>query len=204
MKDNDEIKYEKEICPKTIKMGETRSEVLVEEDDFASDSWGLKGEPNEDEKNSKKGRGRPKKKEKKRNCRNAKNTFPCNIEGCQQGFSRKTFLMRHKFKEHGSLDAISCEDCEETFLNLKQLEVHLQRNHPKWSCETCGEKKLSKIILQNHIDAQHGNGFPCPQCGNVFKTPTSLSYHIATQVHGDHDGLQCIKCDYRTRQAELL
>ena len=143
----------------------------------------------EDEVQTPKKRGRPKKGEVRPSQR--KNLqFEC--ENCDKEFKQKRLMMKHKLVKH-NIDII-CDICQETFSKFLEYKKHMAEQHSPHICTECGEQKISKQALNKHIEAKHGEDTSCHYCARQFSTMTSCNQHIRTAHEGEL--IKCSKCEY--------
>ena len=119
--------------------------------------------------------------------------FPC--DHCLVILQTKNRLDRHLLRKHGI--SLPCEKCDETFEDIKGYNKHMKTNHPSHICTICGEKRFRKYDLDQHMEAQHSGGVPCPHCGTNLATQFILNQHIK-RFHEDNEIQECTKCDYKT------
>ncbi|XP_053673540.1 PR domain zinc finger protein 5-like [Anopheles nili] len=104
--------------------------------------------------------------------------FQC--ETCKKMFKKKCNLQSHHMLVHAPSNiheaaAIEdCDQCDRSFINLKQLKVH-QRKHTFTPCPVC-KKMIMKYKASEHI-AAHRGAFRCNICDRNFTTKTSVKTH---------------------------
>ena len=142
---------------------------------------------------SKRGRGRP------RTRKEPKEEFQC--DHCDRSFKIHRLMLKHCLEKHNI--PISCDSCEDQFSKWESYKKHVSEKHPRHTCDVCGEKKFTATALAIHIESKHQDDLPCPQCGLMFATKTSLNHHIGKN-HGQYEIIQCEKCDFTTRVAAIM
>ncbi|KAA8591428.1 hypothetical protein FQN60_002371 [Etheostoma spectabile] len=77
--------------------------------------------------------------------------FGCDV--CEQRFTEKGALVRHKASKHEEGRPHSCHICGKTFKAREQLRVHLRRHKGmrKFECIDCGYKFTRQAHLRRHI-----------------------------------------------------
>ena len=139
----------------------------------------------------KRGRGRPRKK--------PLEEIPC--DHCDRHFKTNKLLLKHRLEKHNI--SIKCDSCDNKYLAWEDYKKHLREEHPGHTCDICGEKKFTSTALSIHIESKHQDDLPCPQCGLMFATKTSLNHHIGKN-HGEYEIIQCEKCEFTTRVASIM
>ncbi|XP_024080819.1 RE1-silencing transcription factor B-like [Cimex lectularius] len=80
----------------------------------------------------------------------------------------------------------------------------------RFTCPSCPYKARQKVQLKKHLAFKHnGNpaniiflragfspGFPCSDCGRVYKYKHNMVYHRKHSC-GQPDRLSCMHCDYK-------
>uniref|UniRef100_A0A3Q3F6W2 Zinc finger and BTB domain containing 48 n=1 Tax=Labrus bergylta TaxID=56723 RepID=A0A3Q3F6W2_9LABR len=77
--------------------------------------------------------------------------FSCDV--CEQRFTEKGALLRHKASKHEEGRPHCCQICGKTFKAKEQLRVHLRRHKGmrKFECVDCGYKFTRQAHLRRHI-----------------------------------------------------
>ncbi|TNN23296.1 Zinc finger and BTB domain-containing protein 48 [Liparis tanakae] len=77
--------------------------------------------------------------------------FSCDV--CEQRFTEKGALVRHKASKHEEGRPHCCQICGKTFKAREQLRVHLRRHKGmrKFECIDCGYKFTRQAHLRRHI-----------------------------------------------------
>ena len=139
----------------------------------------------------------------------ATHNWKCEI--CDETIKSKEHLLDHQDKVHGHLKQ-NCEICNEVFLSIKSLSVHIAQKHcPKdpekgYVCLYCNlVTKKSASKLGYHIMNKHFNQplYQCNQCGKGFDEKNCLVSHIKHN-HTTEKLFQCDKCAKNFKTVGLL
>lgn len=82
--------------------------------------------------------------------------FICKYCNCNDDannkFLNKSLLNRHMQDVHKDLYIYKCDQCENSYLSVASLQLHLKINHSgkQGECQFCGVKVLSKVYLNAH------------------------------------------------------
>ena len=109
--------------------------------------------------------------------------FVCNIEGCQQSFTRKTKLQMH-MNHHIGATPFQCQNCSKSFEDKYQCYRHELScaSHISFKCtrKGCDMVFATKDDLWQHKVALHkGSVFICP-CGKRYTYRSGLYRHQKT------------------------
>lgn len=90
-----------------------------------------------------------------------KKSTSATCEVCSKNFSRRSHLLRHMKRIHGTTltgQVYRCEECNKEFGRRYHLERH-RRTHdkPEYECVSCGEKFDQSELLDKHMTTVHGN-----------------------------------------------
>ena len=111
--------------------------------------------------------------------------FPC--EDCDERFTSKVYLNKHKKKDH-KIDIKlenqrQCEICSKILPYQYFLERHMRthdvsRQRPH-KCEVCGSEFTHKQYLKDHIDSIHFGlkKYQCYICGKSYNRASNLRDH---------------------------
>lgn len=94
--------------------------------------------------------------------------FPC--DECHYFGAAEQDLYDHKKRVHRKEKDIICIKCSRLFSTRQGLVLHVKRKHvvraPKFACDVCEIKLISKTGLKMHIAAQHldAKNHKCMQC----------------------------------------
>ena len=127
------------------------------------------------------------------NCKKEGYEFRC--DDCDLQLRTDYLMKRHNLNKHDI--PISCDKCEDEFSFLEDYKIHMNKNHPEFTCQTCGAKFTKKILLETHTESKHQEDIPCPHCGVAYATQNSLSIHIG-RAHKEKVIQKCSHCDYTT------
>ncbi|XP_072166264.1 uncharacterized protein [Diadema setosum] len=122
---------------------------------------------------------------------------PFECDDCGKAFTRSSEVTRHKvvhMRTSGSesspvtvppnLTTLSyeCTDCAETFVNKKDLQLHLFEKHT-YQCKQCASVFPTMATLEQHM-AEHSQVYTCIECSMVFVHKKQLKQHNK-QKHRD-------------------
>jgi uncharacterized Zn-finger protein len=104
----------------------------------------------------------------------------------------KSHEMKHENEEAERPFACMEEDCCATFKSPHHLKSHMTAIHKsgeierKFSCEICGDRFLSKALLNAHLRTHESESiFICKFCDKKFKKLSNLKIHSITIHHTD-------------------
>ena len=120
---------------------------------------------------------------------------------CKKNFKGPTNLKKHMLIYHKL--SIFCDMCAQKFLSVSNYTEHLRESHPSFQCSVCGVYKSTNEKLQNHIEVEHLEDVPCPQCGILFKTRDLLTMHIK-RMHSLNAMINCIQCNFKCKTPEEM
>ena len=95
---------------------------------------------------------------------------------CGQTFKCFDSLLRH-IDTRSKQDLNKCSKCEKIFCNYKKLWAHFTAEHPKLSCDDCGQRFTTKRSLKFHLDNKVSS--QC-DCGQKHCNKKSLNIHVKT------------------------
>ncbi|KAF2884450.1 hypothetical protein ILUMI_21716 [Ignelater luminosus] len=81
---------------------------------------------------------------------------------CNKKYQRKITLNRHLKWECGKVPQFCCNICSHRFTYRADFDKHLIRKH--------------KIVASDR--SKYSTGFPCIQCGKIYKTLATLKRHL--------------------------
>ena len=69
------------------------------------------------------------------------------------------------------------------FTNIEELDAkileHVEREGSKWKCNICNKVMRCQSYIKEHIEIHFdGLAFPCPDCGAIQRSRSSLRCHI--------------------------
>lgn len=89
-----------------------------------------------------------------------------------------------------------CVMCDEIFLKVRLLVIHMSVHFNNYSCEVCGSGFMTLRLLKKHLEVHENGKFPCDQCDKIFSTPHKRSLHIRG-VHLKKYPRRCPLCPER-------
>jgi len=106
----------------------------------------------------------------------------CQVENCNQKFTRRFSLNRHMLSAHSDIPKYSCERCKKTFKTYDSWKYHNNVVHKNilMYCWKCGFGFRQKTKLEYHI-AQNicrNAKIPCSYCPRKFTTNVGLVTHM--------------------------
>ena len=113
-------------------------------------------------------------------------------------YTEKSQIREH-LREHfsGSASSHFCDKCGKSFQTSHLLKYHsLSHDDPKFPCDSCKYKALTKGALKVHIKAVHTRESVqrCDVCFEGFAVQRSLIRHMMKK-HGREHKLKCDKCN---------
>ena len=146
-------------------------------------------------------------------------THTCQI--CDKTFVAKVSLDNHNKFFHSDERKFSCNQCESTFKQRKNLNRHVFHVHgsnerkedywqdlPKilYECEHCKVKFTRKADLKAHIQKKHEHKkmFECDQCRSTFKYMKNLTRHKLEKHVPAKAEFECPDCDKKFSQKRNL
>ena len=113
-------------------------------------------------------------------------------------FTEKSQIREHLIEHHYSGSSLShfCDKCGESFRASHLLKYHaLSHEDPKFPCDSCQYKGLTKGALQVHIKAVHTRESVqrCDVCFEGFAVQKSLIRHMMKKHDLEHK-FKCDKC----------
>lgn len=112
-------------------------------------------------------------------------------DACNRRFQRPILLTEHKMKHHGELnmEVVLCDfpGCFLTFKTSTMLQQHEKREHPRLTCEECGEVCVGQKALHTHMLIHDGGKqaklCKCILCDGSFVNKPELVKHYH-DIHG--------------------
>ena len=131
--------------------------------------------------------------------------FKC--DKCDQNFSRKSYLKKHRETHNASSVINKCNHCGKISKTVECLKLHIKMVHSekRIKCDECEKMFSTDWKLNNHKKQVHVlKSFKCDQCKYRTKTKENLKYHIKTI----HDGIRnncgkCNLCDFQGSSSHL-
>ncbi|KAF5275085.1 hypothetical protein FQA39_LY07022 [Lamprigera yunnana] len=107
---------------------------------------------------------------------------------------------------HGDLKAFTCEVCQKSFKNMKQLRNHKMTHSNKFnqSCAICDKVFSNRRQMKVHMDGVHNKikPFLCNYCGYKGASKSALKMHI--RQHTGEKPFSCDSCEYTTADHNSL
>ena len=120
---------------------------------------------------------------------------------CRKNFQGPINLKKNMLRCHKL--PIPCDMCDHKLFSVSNYTQHLRETHPSFQCSVCGVYKSTNEKLQKHIEVEHLEDVPCPQCGIQFKTQDLLTIHIK-RMHSSNAMINCIQCSYKCKTPEEM
>lgn len=89
-----------------------------------------------------------------------------------------------------------CQLCEESFLKIRLLIIHMNKHFNNYSCEICGSVYISLNLLKRHLQTHESGNFRCSECDKVFSNATKRAVHMRG-VHLKQYPRRCPICPER-------
>ena len=128
----------------------------------------------------------------------AEETIPC--DQCDEIFSNKVYLKRHKGRKHIKSRKFPCPQCEKKFHHKPDVRGHINQVHSTcepFQCPICPSKLKTHSSWRFHrkIHQDRVGHFPCELCNKIFSRRHSLDAHIKACHMSDKEKLeQCPSC----------
>ncbi|XP_063543999.1 zinc finger and BTB domain-containing protein 41-like isoform X6 [Cydia strobilella] len=100
------------------------------------------------------------------------------------------------FRLDGREGSYKCVMCDEEFIKIRILVIHMSVHFNNYSCEICGSGFMTLRLLKKHLEVHENGNFPCDRCNKVFTTPHKRSLHIRG-VHLKQYPRRCPICPER-------
>lgn len=100
------------------------------------------------------------------------------------------------FKIDGAEGSYQCVMCDESFIKVRILVIHMSVHFNNYSCEICGSGFMTLRLLKKHLEVHENGNFPCDKCNKVFSTPHKRSLHVRG-VHLKQYPRRCPICPER-------
>nr|XP_026489394.1 zinc finger protein 98-like [Vanessa tameamea] len=75
-------------------------------------------------------------------------------------------------------DNFQCQICNETYLKLRLLIIHMSKHFNNYSCEICGSVFISLHLLKRHLQTHKIGNYPCEICDKVFSNSAKRTMHM--------------------------
>lgn len=93
-------------------------------------------------------------------------------------------------------ESYRCVICEQNFIKVRILVIHMSVHFNNYSCEVCGSGFMTLRLLKKHLEVHDSGNFPCDRCNKVFSTPYKRTLHIRG-VHLKQCPRRCPICPER-------
>ena len=117
---------------------------------------------------------------------------------CGKEFGSRQSYIHHLYKEHKTkVDKDNmkvCKTCEETFVSIYALEVHINRVHEEYKryCVECDKNFDTRHSFNFHLKQFHTPKIECTECGKKF-TEKRLPFHMKV-MHVKEKDFHCNEC----------
>jgi hypothetical protein len=107
-------------------------------------------------------------------------SYSCTVGNCKKEVQSEQGLKKHMESRHSGNKPYKCDDCQKSFLNQVNLNVHKNRDRcgkkKNFQCDSCDAVFWSRTAqkLQSHKESKHKESYSCEQC-NKF---TSTTYEL--------------------------
>ena len=103
--------------------------------------------------------------------------FKCDL--CDDRFTRKNDVMRHKRLIHEKPRDFQCEQCQKYFVSQENLVLHVEKHKTEMKCKVCDHSFGKKEYYDNHIRYVHPNG------GHVTEQHNPHDIEESNELNGD-------------------
>lgn len=93
-------------------------------------------------------------------------------------------------------DKYRCVICDQGFIKVRSLVVHMSVHFNNYSCEICGSAFMTLRLLKRHLEIHESGTYSCDRCNKVFSTPNKLTLHVRG-VHLKQCPRRCPMCPER-------
>ncbi|XP_037299500.1 zinc finger protein 275 isoform X4 [Manduca sexta] len=100
------------------------------------------------------------------------------------------------FKLNSANGPYECVVCQESFIKVRILVIHMSVHFNNYSCEVCGSGFMTLRLLKKHLEVHETGNYPCDTCEKVFSTPYKRTLHIRG-VHLKQFPRRCPFCPER-------
>lgn len=100
--------------------------------------------------------------------------FKCDL--CDDRFTRRNDVMRHKRLIHEKPRDFQCEQCQKYFVSQENLVLHIEKHKTEMKCRVCDHGFGKKEYYDNHIKYVHPDGGHSPsEERGVTEKPSELT-----------------------------
>lgn len=116
---------------------------------------------------------------------------------CDQRFSTKTRLNKHKQVVHGSILRFGCRLCPKRFLTKRSVRIH-EVSHKRITksselfCDQCQRQFIHRGTFVRHKERHEDT--VCHYCNRGFAEVTKTKKHIADHHEKNEKRFSCVKC----------
>lgn len=100
------------------------------------------------------------------------------------------------FKLEATDGSYKCVICNENFIKVRILVIHMSVHFNNYSCEVCGSGFMTLRLLKKHLEVHESGNFACDRCSKVFSTAYKRTLHIRG-VHMKQYPRRCPMCPER-------
>ncbi|KAM3957684.1 uncharacterized protein ACR2FA_008398 [Aphomia sociella] len=100
------------------------------------------------------------------------------------------------FNLDGHNDVYKCVICQESFIKIRILVIHMSIHFNNYSCEICGSGFMTLRLLKKHLEVHENGNFPCDRCNKIFNTAYKRTLHVRG-VHMKQFPRRCPICPER-------
>ncbi|CAG9789590.1 unnamed protein product [Diatraea saccharalis] len=100
------------------------------------------------------------------------------------------------FKLQASDNGYKCVICDQNFIKVRILVIHMSVHFNNYSCEICGSGFMTLRLLKKHLEVHESGNFPCERCNKSFSTSYKRNLHIRG-VHMKQYPRRCPMCPER-------
>ncbi|XP_060809173.1 zinc finger protein 366 isoform X5 [Amyelois transitella] len=93
-------------------------------------------------------------------------------------------------------ESYQCVICDQVFIKVRILVIHMSVHFNNYSCEICGSGFMTLRLLKKHLEVHETGHYPCDKCNKVFTTPYKRTLHIRG-VHMKQYPRRCPMCPER-------
>ena len=129
--------------------------------------------------------------------------FSCSI--CNRGFEKESDKAVHEERHANTQSRYSCASCGEKFITRNMLQEHYDSNNEcqPTKCDVCGRTFVHSSHLKRHLSIHAGiKPFVCSICGHEFNQRSDLQRH--EKKHTINGKYTCLKCTQEFTDVNIL